>query len=374
MSIQVEAVTGTGHTLVFSKNRIRFDSGSNGDRGVGLFIASAAKGTITARDNDVSASGSGIEAYGSGGPVVVTGNLVTAPVADDSQLGITAGLGGSGTYPITVANNVMHHIVGCNCGNVTALTVDVRDAASANVRVLNNTIGDLAVAPGNGAEGIAVYDPAPSGTGHVNLWLYNNVVYNTHSIGYRIDADNLTVLGNQNASFGNLADSFGGHSVGFLYTADPMFVAPASGNYRLSATSELTDEGTTCIAGLPIPRSDAAGKLRLAGRGVDMGAYERGSKSSGSVKGVSKSGSNGANTLTGTSGRDVLCGLGGNDKLFGKGGGDFLIGGLGRDKAFGGEGSDRIDLRDLVPGNDRAYGGPGNDVCVTDANDRKFSC
>ncbi len=104
----------------------------------------------------------------------MTGNVVTAPVAADSQLGITAVLGGKGTHTVTIANNLVHHVVGCNCGNVTAIGASAGGSATANVRILNNTVADLAVQLGNGGHGIAVY--SPSGTAHIRAWLFNNIV------------------------------------------------------------------------------------------------------------------------------------------------------------------------------------------------------
>ncbi len=372
VAVHIEARSGTGHTIVFERNRMLYDSGINGDRGYEVFLTPPAKGTITVRGNNISASGSGIEVGGSGGAVTVTGNVVTAPVPADSQIGIGASLGGKGTHTVTIANNLVHHVVGCNCGIVTAIYASAGGSATANARILNNTVADLAVISGNGGHGIAVF--TPNDTGHVRAWLFNNIVYNTQSFGYRLDDERVTVTADANAGFGNPFDGFGSHDMNTFFTGDPAFFGPGAGDYRLSAPSPLVNAGETCIPSLPLPRADLAGKFRIAGIAVDLGAYERGSSAPGTVKGVSKSGGSGANNLMGTSGRDVLCGNGGNDIISGFGGGDFLFGGSGKDKVFGGAGSDRIDIRDGKEGNDAAYGEAGSDVCLADAKDKRTSC
>ena len=153
----------------------------------------------------------------------------------------------------------------------------------------------------------------------------------------------------------------------------PAFLDPGTGDYRLGPLSELRNAGVTCIAGLPLPRADAAASFRLAGAAVDVGAYERGSTVEGTVRGVNRSGTDVANRLVGTPGRDILCGLGGKDWLEGRGGGDFLFGGPGRDRGYGGPGRDRIDMRDGA-GGDLAAGGGGRDVCLADPGDVRRSC
>jgi hypothetical protein len=54
-------------------------------------------------------------------------------------------------------------------------------------------------------------------------------------------------------------------------TRDPLFVSPATGDFRLSSGSPAIDVGTTRGA----PDHDLDGYLRPQGAGVDIGAYER---------------------------------------------------------------------------------------------------
>lgn len=62
-------------------------------------------------------------------------------------------------------------------------------------------------------------------------------------------------------------------------TADPQFVNPAVGNYRLQATSPCLNTGSAAAPGLPA--TDFDGGPRLLGNAPDMGAYETWLASSG---------------------------------------------------------------------------------------------
>lgn len=59
-------------------------------------------------------------------------------------------------------------------------------------------------------------------------------------------------------------------------TADPEFVNPAAGNYRLAITpvrSPCIDAGTNLLSWMT-SGVDMDGNPRILGKGVDMGAYE----------------------------------------------------------------------------------------------------
>jgi Ca2+-binding RTX toxin-like protein len=359
---------GTGHDIVLERNSVRLDSGTNGSRGLGVYILADARGSATVRGNDVSASGTAIEVAVHRSPVLVSGNRVTGPVPLDSARGIAVDSLGAGTTKAKLLNNLVHHVVGCNCGNVRAVDIGARDSSRLDIEIVNNTVADLVNDPLHQAFGIGIGDPADSGK--INARLFNNTVTNTNAIGIRIpNLPAVQASGNRNNTFGIDANELGGHDLGTMLSFDPHFLS----DYTLSGASPITNAGQTCIPSLPLPRADGRGRFRVAGAAVDIGAYERGS-GSGSVKGVNRTGTNGANTLVGTPGRDVLCGLGGKDMLAGFGGGDYLFGGAGRDRAFGGAGRDLIDMRDGTMGNDSAFGEAGNDTCLTDAGDRRVSC
>ena len=184
----------------------------------------------------------------------------------------------------------------------------------------------------------------------------------------------MTVAGDANNVHGTPGgNSLGSYDLGTLTTDDPQYVDAPGGDFRLSALSTLADVGVTCIASTPLPRGDAAGRFRVAGWGVDLGAFERDSAVSARVKGKNLSGNGGPNTLRGTSGRDLLCGMNGADTLEGIGGPDLVFGGNGADRAYGGDGNDWLMLQDGLD-TDKAYGGAGSDVCLTDPGDFRSSC
>jgi hypothetical protein len=361
------------HRTVFENNRIRLNAGGSAATGLELWYSGTSRGPVSIRGNDISSGDEALDLAVAGGPVMVIGNVITAPVLAESQVGLVLSAGGAGPTRAVVANNLIHHVVGCSCGLSTGITVIANDTAELNVGILNNTIANLGINPSSSATGIMVRAPFAAPT-HVNARLYNNAVANTYPTGINVQ-ESLTVdaSGDRNNVFGAPNGNFlGSYDMGTTLSRNPRFKSAA--DYRLRSSSRLANAGVSCVDGLPLPRGDAAGRFRFFGRGVDIGAYERGSTAKGSAPGVSKNGDKFANRLVGTRGRDVLCGFSGNDRLFGRGGADLLIGDAGNDRLFGGGGNDRIDLRDGVRGNDRGNGGPGQDVCMRDARDRRTSC
>ena len=117
----------------------------------------------------------------------------------------------------------------------------------------------------------------------------------------------------------------------------PRFVNRTSGDLRLKASSPLIDRGLVSPGGVAGP--DAAGRHRLAGPTVDIGAYEVGARSAHRDRGRGRRRSR---LIRGTAGADILCGYGGADALYGAGGPDFLDGGAGTDRLIGGGGRDRL--------------------------------
>jgi hypothetical protein len=61
------------------------------------------------------------------------------------------------------------------------------------------------------------------------------------------------------------------------FSSDPVFVSPASGNFRLQSRSPCIDAGVNGYA-WDQPQRDLDGNCRLVGDGVDLGCYEYGSK------------------------------------------------------------------------------------------------
>ena len=192
----------------------------------------------------------------------------------------------------------------------------------------------------------------------------------------------MKVVGDQNDEYHVPGNAFD-HPVGPLSACKAWLCRPSGEGLQAEPTSALVNAGQTCIDITSLPRGDAARKFRVAGRAVDVGAYERGSTISGSVPGFNISGADFADVITGSSGRDIICGLGEADTLKGDGGPDLVFGGDGTDHlwgdggpdhVFGGLGADRVNVRDGVHGNDTAVGGAGQDTCLSDPGDKRIGC
>jgi len=69
-------------------------------------------------------------------------------------------------------------------------------------------------------------------------------------------------------------DTLVGQDLGNNIDADPLFVAPGAGDFRLLGGSPAIDAGDPAVPGLP--SEDAAGNPRITGTTIDMGAYEHG--------------------------------------------------------------------------------------------------
>ncbi|MEM7507527.1 MAG: choice-of-anchor Q domain-containing protein [Pseudomonadota bacterium] len=87
----------------------------------------------------------------------------------------------------------------------------------------------------------------------------------------------------------------------------------------------------------PLPL-DAAGNIRVAGKFLDLGAFEFVRPTPG--------GTEGSDLITGLIQDETLIGLGGDDTLLGDGGDDLLIGGEGADSLNGGTGTDTVSFAD----------------------------
>jgi hypothetical protein len=372
VNIVVTYSVGSHHT-VFEGNTVRLNSGSSGDSGFFLSYGTVAVGPITIRDNDISASGVGLYVYAQGGTATIVGNTVTSPRVGDSSVGILFSASAANVKAV-IANNLVHHVSDCNCGTATGIVVVTSDLATLNAWVVNNTVADIGNNLSDPFRGIVIRSPSMA-PGRANVRVYNNVVSGATTGIYLEAGSRLEVTGDRNDVFASPQPTFlNSHQIGTTLHKNPRFKNANGPNYRLKGSSALSNAAEPCVPGLALPREDAAGRFRYFGRSLDIGAFERGSTAKGSAKGVSKTGTKRANRLRGTNGRDVLCGFAGNDKLFGLGGPDNLFGGLGKDEVFGGDGNDRIDVHDGAKGNDSADGGPGQNVCLTDANDRRVSC
>jgi RTX calcium-binding nonapeptide repeat (4 copies) len=369
VAVGIEFARGSRHRAVFAHNVVRFDSGSNGGRGVDIFYSSASRGSLSVHDNDISSTGTGIRVRAQGGPALVSRNRVTAPDSTLSEGGIQLFAASSGTVQATLADNLVHDVAGCFCGNPAGILSDAFDSATLDLRVVGNTVARVGL-PSASAYGIWI--ATPDAAAHVDASFYDNVVSSTTGPNLEL-ASSSTATGNLNDSYGGSApDALGSFDLGTLLTVDPRFAGAASGDFRLAAGSPLVDAGQTCITGQPLARSDLGGRFRVAGNGVDIGAYERRSRFSGATRGRNRSGSDAADVLRGGRGRDVLCGLGGDDRMSGLGGADWIDPGAGADIVHAGPGSDHVQAVD--GSRDVIFCGPGVDTAFADPADVLHGC
>ena len=330
-------------------------------------------GTLTIRNNRIAVGGTGIDARVQGGTVTIAGNQVYGTGPHAIYGGIFLYLAESPEFEGRIESNVVHH---ANEG----IRVKVFSPQIFDLMLLNNTVdgvGDSASSTGPG-----VHLTAEDGA-ILNARFFNNVISNTYGDGIQVDTTgSVDVVGDRNDEYHVPGNAFD-HPVGPLLHLKPGYVDRAAKNFRLSPTSALVNAGQTCIDLTSLPRGDAAQRFRVAGKAVDVGAYERGSTVSGSVFGFNLSGADLADVITGSSGRDILCGLGEADTLKGGGGPDLIFGGDGNDHLWGdggpdrvsGElGADRVNVRDGVHGNDVAIGGAGQDTCLADRGDTRIRC
>ncbi len=269
-------------------------------------------------------------------------------------------------------NNSVWNVQAC-CGAEAGLAVNPRGPSHVDVNAVGNTIDH------SGFIGLNIRnDLLP--TGHVSVDAFDNVLSNNGGSAIELESKHkptLTFREGRSDFFANGGPNIlEGHSLGTGNLAqNPRFVHPGTGGLALRSTSPLIDAGEVCSPG-GVGSPDAAGRFRLAGPSVDMGAFERGA---GPPTGAVLLGGPGNDMLDGTTGADILCGAGGPDVLRGEGGGDFLDGGPGPDDVFGDTGPDRLfggpgddpclDSHDGVGGNDHIDGGPGNDGFLADAGD-----
>jgi hypothetical protein len=110
-----------------------------------------------------------------------------------------------------------------------------------------------------------------------NITIRNNILAFNRGLGVRADSDCPTgpVAVDTNVIYGNTAGAVDGRCGRILASrnvnSDPRFVSRTRRNFRLASRSPALDRARADFS----PRTDLAGRRRPAGRGHDIGAYER---------------------------------------------------------------------------------------------------
>ena len=371
---------GTGHSLTM--RHVEVGKGSAQAAGisvestvaVSVTVENSFVRTLVSEDDAISivTAQAGISSFR------IVGNQVTQHGSSDGGAGIAVTLGGSGTTTVDIDNNSVWDVARSNAGNSSGIAIEADDTVDAHFNVVGNTVERIFTT------GLEQRNGLVSG-GHMDLNVFDNIFAHAGK-GAGIDLDKglagtLSYHAGFNDSFGNkFHDFLDGKPAGTgnrprrPALRQPHHRQPgAAAVLRRSSTS-----GLTCSPG-GVAELDAARNNRLAGKSVDIGAYEHGSNH---TAGVALVGDGGANNLSGTANRDILCGYGGKDLLDGKGGADYLdggaaadevIGGTGNDRLFGGDGGDTLCAKDGVHGNDYLNGGPGSDGGLRDSGDTQVS-
>ena len=136
--------------------------------------------------------------------------------------------------------------------------LQVGGSGAGTVQITNNTLSDCGAAGGSQAGALAISTPAA---------FTDNIVTTTGSETYLAPATGGGQLSGSNDLFFGSGTAPSGLSA--TLNADPLFVAPASDNYRLQSTSPAIDHGAT--AGVVF---DFDGVKRPQGTAYDIGAFE----------------------------------------------------------------------------------------------------
>jgi hypothetical protein len=160
------------------------------------------------------------------------------------------GNAGTGLVLHESSNSSASYNVIANNGTL-GVVINGNAAGSSNIAVVNNTIY------GNSYAGIAAWGPGVTG-----LTIENNIVVNNGTYGLAFTWNgitNYTVA--TNLIFGNTLGWTNGYVFGATGTiaADPLLVAPASGNFSLQASSPAINAGMTF--GSPYQLGVAAGSV-----------------------------------------------------------------------------------------------------------------
>ena len=268
-----------------------------GGAGAGAFLGAEDNGTLVVVDNIVegnlllvdggqgSAAGLVVNAY-EDSSATVSGNRISGNVVDGEPLGesptvsthygleLGVALFGGGSGQMQARGNIVE-------GN----RFDAGSAGGAQVQLMVGgtgvlVFGDSEVSDGSGgAQGIFAAAFADTATLRmVNLTVAGNagrgIVVPPWSTG-QASLYNSIVAGHAMAPEFTAGVVTGSNLITDTGGADPQFVDAGAGDYRLLSTSPARDAGTGAPPG-GLGATDARGAQRVAGAGVDIGAWEFG--------------------------------------------------------------------------------------------------
>jgi hypothetical protein len=302
----------SGHAVTL--RRVEVGRGSPGADGVSFATQTAATLSVISSYIRVADSGAQDDALRLSAEdpdgrvsISVIGSRLTARGNPESASGVGLSATGDGSVSVSIRNNVIWDVGRCRCGAAAGISINPSDRIRMDVDIVGNTI-DRSRTDGIQQRNLLI------GGGHLSLDIFNNIISHTAFYAIRLSTGapgTFRYRGGYNDRYANgYGSNLDGQAAGpGNRSVDPRYIDRADGDLRLRADSPLIDRGVVCSpGGISIP--DAAGRHRLTGASVDMGAYERGA---GTAGGVVRRGTSAGEKLMGTSGRDILCGYGGND-------------------------------------------------------------
>lgn len=256
-ALHIDGATFVGHT--------------NGYQGGALGVHSSNGVTISNTTFDSNSATFGGAVYGSAAEIVFTNVLFTDNTA---TFGGGVYLGILSATPFTACD--VDIFGGVFRGNSASAGGGLYNRWS-NVDVVNSTFYDNHADTTGGA---ILTDDRNSWTTDL-LMVANSILWGNHALSgkeiYNRDVDNqpasvsYSLIENSGGS-GAPWDTLVGIDLGNNIDANPMFLDPGVGDFRLLAGSPAIDAGDETIPG--IPPEDVAGNPRITGATIDMGAYE----------------------------------------------------------------------------------------------------
>jgi len=238
--------------------------GNNAQFGGGIYIlgdsSAKVRGNIVI-GNYGSSAGGGIGLFGAG-DVLVENNIFHANSSDTE---------GGGLWMVNEADEaIVDNLFAADTAPSGSEIYSLVPSSAKGYRMVNNTI----VADDSSADAAVIADGF-----NQNAIIANNAIFTsshqTALLCNPIYQDGPPLVG-FNDAYSSTGLAYDGSCAGYSGTrgniaSNPQFVGPLNGNFRLSATSPAINAGHNSPS---LPPKDLAGRPRVVGGTVDMGAYE----------------------------------------------------------------------------------------------------
>ena len=279
-----------GRSITFERNKIRDNLGTG-------LLASPSSGTVvTIRNSEITGNDSSLsQGVGFGGVPHAGGVHVNAPgvqIVSSKIVGNRTSSLGGGVYFAAAANQDITRntiVDSLIAGNTAALQGGGIAAATLTAfSVLNSTIVGNTASAGGGVWIDGYTPPAKPTVSFANTAVVGNMAPLGSAFSVEFFGTPPTGFANRVATL--QSDTFASSTfnaarpsplgAGGFTVPDALFAAPATGDYRLAGGSPLIDRGDSSAIGAYIASggiaTDLAGKPRIVGAAVDIGAYETG--------------------------------------------------------------------------------------------------